>query len=138
MTERSGSDLCLQCGLCCNGVLHSRAILVPADLPLADELGLDVFNDAKGCAFRLPCPRFQDGKCSVYDRQRPHICGAYQCALLKKYLSDQIDLSRPRPLCTPRGRRSRRWLRKSGRRRRRSASGGRSKPGSTAPLDWTR
>jgi uncharacterized protein len=88
--EPDGSALCLACGMCCNGVLHTHAQVEPDELDLVRALGLTVetFNDHLG--FCLPCPLYCEQRCSIYTATRPHTCGAYQCRLLKKYLAGEI------------------------------------------------
>jgi Putative zinc- or iron-chelating domain len=88
--ELGGSALCLACGVCCDGVLHSHAIVKPGESDHVRALGLTVetFNDHLG--FLLPCPLYREHRCSIYTATRPHICGAYQCRLLKKYLAGAI------------------------------------------------
>jgi hypothetical protein len=92
-----GSDLCLSCGLCCKGLLHNRAILLPAEFGLAQEIGLTILPQAAGDTstltptFRLPCPCFQNGRCSTYTK-RPEACGRYRCDLLRDFEAQKIDL----------------------------------------------
>ncbi len=90
MSEHTASSLCLSCGLCCQGVLHTHALLKPAEIESARALGLTVETIRSGLGFRLPCPLYQDQRCSIYTAARPHTCGAYQCALLKKYAAGAL------------------------------------------------
>src|SRR5512137_1768828 len=85
------ADLCMACGLCCIGVVHSRALLDADELEAAHELGLrvDVFEDGTG--FHLPCPQYREGKCASYQR-RPRVCANYQCELLQRCLEGQVTL----------------------------------------------
>jgi Fe-S-cluster containining protein len=85
------ADLCMACGFCCIGVVHSRALLDADEIELAQELGLrvDVFEDGTG--FHLPCPQYRDGKCAAYQR-RPRVCVNYQCELLQRCLAGQVAL----------------------------------------------
>lgn len=87
----TGSELCLYCGLCCQGVVHRWAVLGDDEVALASALGLSVHTKKDGSlVFHLPCHLYLDGKCSVYDN-RPRVCGRYQCKLLKQYLADEIS-----------------------------------------------
>jgi uncharacterized protein len=90
-SERDGSELCLQCGLCCNGALFSRVDLVEDELPLARAANLDIFKHCHRPAFRQPCAAFQGQRCHIYEH-RPTICRSYRCKLLTGYLRDDINL----------------------------------------------
>lgn len=66
-------DLCLDCGLCCDGSLFWAvpvAAVDPAPVP----------RDAEG-RLRQPCPRF-DGRCTIY-AERPAACRAFDCRVLQ-------------------------------------------------------
>lgn len=88
----NGSSLCLACGLCCQGVLHNHAVIAPDEIENVRSLGLTVEPHGDHLGFRLPCPLYQDNCCSIYAAKRPQVCGAYRCALLKKYLAYEITL----------------------------------------------
>lgn len=86
-------ELCLSCGLCCHGVLHSHAGLDPDEVEFALSMQLPVVQ--KGYeydAFSLPCPRFDEKqyKCSIFP-DRPRVCGAYACDLLKQLREGALE-----------------------------------------------
>ena len=85
--EIDGSELCLQCGLCCDGTLFTDAVLQDGEQDFTESLGMVVETKPDGTRgnAELPCPLFLDGCCSVYTSPRPHICGAYRCELLNAY-----------------------------------------------------
>ena len=81
-------QLCLSCGLCCNGVIFADVRLQPGDDPEALRgLGVPLKpirgkDGADGCQkFTQPCAAF-NGSCTVY-AQRPAHCRDFECALLK-------------------------------------------------------
>lgn len=82
--EPTSSDLCLDCGLCCTGVLYARVDMkTPEEEALAEELALPVVtNDAGKQTMLQPCRCYVDGQCSIYER-RFSTCRTYRCALLK-------------------------------------------------------
>jgi hypothetical protein len=84
-------ELCTQCGLCCQGVVHSHVALDLGELPMAHELALrvDTFDD--GLGFHLPCPQYQGALCATYLR-RPRACMDYQCELLQRLLAGEVSL----------------------------------------------
>lgn len=83
--DRPDASICIGCGLCCDGtVLTHLAVSDESDLgvPLL-ALGAEVLVVADPPVVELPCPAVVDGVCSVYERHRPHACGAFQCALAR-------------------------------------------------------
>ncbi len=80
--DRERSDLCLACGLCCQGASD----LVPLDddeLDRAHRLHLPVVESPLRLAFSLPCPRLEDRRCTVYP-ERPRTCASYACETLRR------------------------------------------------------
>ncbi len=89
----NGERLCLECGLCCQGVFHPYADLNDE----TDKKRADYFHattqqhDSLGYGvFLLPCPAFT-GLCNVYP-ERPSVCQTHQCKLLTSVSSDEMDL----------------------------------------------
>ncbi|RQW79584.1 MAG: hypothetical protein EHM14_08120 [Methanothrix sp.] len=92
-TKSAGSELCLSCGLCCKGLLFNRAGLLPEEAAKAEELGLHCFPSGDGkFAFRLPCPWFQNERCSIYSA-RFDACQRYRCDLLKRLANGDLSVS---------------------------------------------
>lgn len=85
------SALCLGCGLCCNGVLYTHALLESHEVEPAIRAGLNVIQDEGGRRFTQPCACNDAGPCAIY-ADRPAACASYQCALLKGYLSGEASL----------------------------------------------
>lgn len=83
--EAEASRLCLACGLCCQGVFHSSAMIRADETRAVERLGLEVVETDGRPGFPLPCRHHQEGRCAVY-RQRPHVCKAYRCKLLVRFL----------------------------------------------------
>ncbi len=88
--DRARSDLCLACGLCCQGVLHDLVPLDEDELARAEKLRLPVVESPHRLAFRLPCPRLDDRRCTVY-AERPRSCASYACETLRAYGAGEID-----------------------------------------------
>src|SRR6516164_4862180 len=83
-----GSELCLQCGLCCDGTVFHHGRLDDGEQDFVESLGLPVEpKPGGGHALSLPCPAFLDGCCSRYTEPRPAICGDYRCGLLNEYVA---------------------------------------------------
>lgn len=78
---RAASELCLSCGLCCDGSLF-WAVPVDPDEPAPAAL------DADGW-LRQPCACFR-GRCTVYD-ERPEACRAFDCRVLQTVAAGRRD-----------------------------------------------
>jgi hypothetical protein len=89
---RNGSDLCLQCGMCCDGTLFLHAPITPGEQRLVRMRRLAPDSDKVLDTFDLPCPAFLDGCCSLYRVERPHVCGAYRCRPLMEYEDGDTSL----------------------------------------------
>jgi len=92
---RNGSDLCLQCGLCCDGTVFHQIGIQADDPEFLESLGLPVEPDpdSEGASTVFePCVAFVDGCCSLYERGRPQSCSTYRCRLLDRYTEGQNTL----------------------------------------------
>jgi uncharacterized protein len=95
------SQLCLDCGLCCNGTLFGHADFYPRDVVngvLKVPAQIPVQRRSKGLYFFLPCPAHDATTgCTVY-AERPTICSGFECDLLKSMKSGAIDLEGARQI----------------------------------------
>lgn len=84
-TDPRPEDLCLLCGLCCNGVIFVHVKLQPGDAPeRLRSLGLPVSapeSPARRLRLNQPCAAFNDCRCQVY-AERPGYCRQFECLLL--------------------------------------------------------
>ena len=83
----SGEQLCLACGLCCDGTLFDNVRLGPGDdAKKLKALGLPVVAARSGAAvthFRQPCAALcADRSCRVY-ADRPGQCRTFECGVYK-------------------------------------------------------
>ena len=85
------SQLCPNCGLCCNGALFADVELRAGDDPgrLA-ELGLSLGMKGSKLAFAQPCTCFDGKLCTIY-ADRPKRCRTFECGLLKRVQADELD-----------------------------------------------
>ena len=86
MISRDASRLCLECGLCCNGVIFARGELQPEDdARRLESLGLTLLPNRKGAAsnrkFKQPCSALDGCRCRIY-AERPKYCREFECRLL--------------------------------------------------------
>jgi uncharacterized protein len=88
--ERSGSTLCLACGMCCDGTLFQTVELTADEVEPWRRRGLTVLTDRDAPRFTQPCPHHQGGACSIYG-DRPSTCERFRCPLLDKYTKGELS-----------------------------------------------
>jgi uncharacterized protein len=88
--ERTGSALCLACGMCCDGTLFHTVELTADEVEPWRRRGLTVLTDHDVPRFTQPCPHHQGGGCSIYG-DRPSTCERFRCPLLLKYMADELS-----------------------------------------------
>lgn len=82
------SNLCLSCGLCCDGTLIGFVQLDSDEIPAVKEV-MDI-EEANGQGFFLhPCNKYCDG-CTIYSK-RPKQCALFKCGLLKSVEQKELD-----------------------------------------------
>lgn len=81
-------NICLSCGICCDGTLIGFVQLDPEEVPVVKEF-MDI-EDEKGNGFFLqPCNKFCDA-CTVYSK-RPRQCASFECGLLKSVEQKELE-----------------------------------------------
>ena len=85
-------QLCLQCGLCCDGTLFADVELRAGDdAKQLKKLGLPIAAKGKSkLAFPQSCACFDGKLCRIYE-QRPKRCRKFACGLLKQVEAGQLD-----------------------------------------------
>ncbi len=82
------SNICVPCGLCCDGTLIGFVELSSEELPIMREL-MDI-EEADGKGFIIhPCNSLSDG-CNIYSN-RPKQCDIFKCKLLKSFERKELD-----------------------------------------------
>ncbi len=94
---RSGEQLCLACGLCCDGTLFDNVQLGPGDdAKKLKALGLPVFASRSKppiTLFRQPCTALcADRTCRVY-ADRPGQCRDFECGVFKDSAAGRIEFA---------------------------------------------
>lgn len=93
MTSTAQSaDLCLACGLCCDGTIFDVARVAESELPALAELGIRTGTRPFGAVLVQPCVALDGAACTVY-AHRPHTCRAYRCNLLVALEEGEADLA---------------------------------------------
>jgi hypothetical protein len=117
----ASEDLCLSCGLCCDGTLFDLVKLEPSDdARKLKALGLPI-TASRGkipvARFPQPCAALcKDRTCRVY-ADRPWQCRVFECGVLKAAKAGQISYAAARrlvKLARRRADRARRLLRELG------------------------
>jgi uncharacterized protein len=89
--DPSGSSLCLECGLCCDGTVFAAMTIQADERDYVESLGLTTTPDGDRFLSPQPCPAFRDGCCSLYTTGRPLACSAYSCQLLYARRHDTLS-----------------------------------------------
>ncbi len=87
------SDLCVNCGLCCNGVLYSTVQVEPEEVTRLEVAGHAVDQIGKHLQYHQPCHHNDHGRCTIY-ATRYLTCRTFRCALLKRFDAGEVDLSK--------------------------------------------
>lgn len=88
-----GSELCVACGICCDGILFSSVTVTdPSEAERARALRIPVHVVDERHFFDQPCSALGDKGCSIYT-ERPLLCHAYRCLLLKQVDAGTMPLA---------------------------------------------
>lgn len=86
------SDLCITCGLCCNGTLFNYADMKSNEIEQVVRLGMKPLGEPTPDSFSLPCPNLDGTMCSCY-HDRPAVCGDFMCSLVDALQDGEIDMA---------------------------------------------
>ena len=98
MNAGDANSLCLECGLCCNGVIFADVQLRPEDAAARlRALGLALVGKSRAGIekFRQPCPAFGGCKCNIYS-ERPAYCREFECLMLKSVKAGDVNVNEAR------------------------------------------
>lgn len=89
--QPDGSDLCIGCGMCCDGTYHLRGRLRPdrEAQPLSFYKN-ENFEEEGQSFFRMPCAHFNGTCCSIYE-SRYVACRGYRCKLLARFEDGKVS-----------------------------------------------
>ena len=92
-SENKISDLCVSCGMCCDGTLFGTAFVGDeTNRRIAEDLELEILDIRGKLFFPLPCRHFSSC-CSVYDKLRPPTCSSFFCPPIKRHKLQEQTLS---------------------------------------------
>lgn len=84
-------NLCLSCGLCCDGTLIGFVQLDKEDTSALKDT-LEVIENSNGNGvFLHPCSKYCDG-CTIYSK-RPKKCAEFACKLLTSVEQKEVDFN---------------------------------------------
>jgi uncharacterized protein len=98
-SQQASTNLCLECGLCCNGALFRDVELQSGDdVPGLIRLGLSIkiSQHTKKQTHKLlqPCSALCENlHCRIYTR-RPARCREFECAILQKVIAGTLPLNK--------------------------------------------
>ena len=81
-------NICLACGLCCDGTLIGHVQLKQEEVPALSGI-MDLEGDKENGFFLHPCQKYCEG-CTIY-QDRPVQCASFKCGLLKSVEQGKTD-----------------------------------------------
>lgn len=81
-------NICLSCGICCDGTLIGFVQLDPEEVPVVKEF-MDIEEEKGNGFFLQPCKKFCDS-CTIYPN-RPKQCASFECGLLKSVEQMEVE-----------------------------------------------
>lgn len=85
------SELCLDCGLCCDGTLFRQVTVTAAEREALASLGIGVGRKRDRDVMWLPCGKLNGKCCTIYEA-RPGGCRAFVCALGARLTRNEVSL----------------------------------------------
>lgn len=82
------SNICLSCGLCCDGTLIGFVQLDKEEMPGIKEV-MDIIDENGNGFFLNPCNKYCDA-CTIYS-ERPKQCASFECKLLKTFEQKELN-----------------------------------------------
>lgn len=83
-------NICLACGLCCDGTLIGFVQISNDELPDIRKI-MDVEEDNDNSFFLQPCQNYCEG-CTIYAK-RPKQCHNFNCGLLKSVERNELNVN---------------------------------------------
>ncbi|QUL38736.1 hypothetical protein [Erythrobacter sp. JK5] len=90
------AQLCLSCGLCCDGSLFARGEIERASAETWQRRGLDCAESDGRAFFLQRCACLDGTACSLFATGRPAICERFRCVPLRELEAGQKSLERSR------------------------------------------
>ena len=85
-------NLCISCGLCCDGTLIGFVQLDREELSPVKQL-MDIEQTGENGMFFLPCNELGCNGCNIYS-QRPKACRNFECGVLKSVEKKELTFDK--------------------------------------------
>ena len=85
------SNICLPCGICCDGTLIGFVELENEELPRLKKI-MDIEDERANGFFLQPCKKYCNG-CTIYS-ERPKQCGKFECGLLTSVENKELEFDK--------------------------------------------
>ena len=86
------TNICLSCGLCCDGTLIGFVQLDNEELSRVNQL-MDIEQTGENGMFFLPCNELGCNGCKIYS-QRPNACRNFECEVLKSVEKKELSFDK--------------------------------------------
>ncbi|SKB68438.1 Putative zinc-or iron-chelating domain-containing protein [Salegentibacter holothuriorum] len=86
------TNICLACGLCCDGTLIGFVQLDREELAPVKKL-MDIEQTGENGMFFLPCNELGCNGCNIYS-QRPKQCSKFECGVLKSFEKKELSFDK--------------------------------------------
>lgn len=93
----SAQQLCLACGLCCDGTMFHHVSIESDEVEPLRRFGLPIASDE--VRMPQPCTAHVNGRCEAYT-VRPKACVSFRCRLLTRLESGEITEAAARAVLT--------------------------------------
>ena len=89
MNANTGTNICLDCGLCCDGTYLDFAPVTQEEADVLESKGLPISVIDQRLRIQLPCRKY-DSCCTIY-HDRPAVCRSFRCKLLKSIDKGRVE-----------------------------------------------
>ena len=86
------TNICLSCGLCCDGTLIGFVQLESEELSSVRKL-MEIEETEENGMFFLPCNKLGCNGCNIYS-QRPKACRNFECGVLKSVEKKELSFDK--------------------------------------------
>jgi hypothetical protein len=89
--SEAARELCLRCGLCCNGALFEHVPLEDGESSRLASLGAEPRKVGSRDVLPQPCACLVETRCTIYP-DRPRTCSRFECDMLRAYNRGALSL----------------------------------------------
>ncbi len=93
MNAANNKNICVNCGLCCDGTLFTFAKIRENEI-IDPSFDFNVSDSDGKKGFKLGCCYLKDKTCTIYDRRPYSICSRFKCKTLQSFTENKIDYAK--------------------------------------------